>query len=156
MESTRTDLPTVTIAAVRATVPMSQLTEFYDTAYSRVTQAAGREGWTIAGSAFGWYQGKPTDTIDLAAGFPVEDAELGESSEGVDVWELPGGDCLVLIHTGSYDGLPDAWERLEQDRASLGIDGRGDFWEEYVTDPAPGGDPDVTITRLVLPLRSAG
>jgi len=31
--------------------------------------------------------------------------------------------------------------------------GQPDFWEEYVTDPAPDGDPDLNITRLVLPLR---
>ncbi|MCC2313691.1 GyrI-like domain-containing protein [Cellulomonas xiejunii] len=153
METTRTDLNPATIAAVRATVPMPELTAFYDSAYDRVTEAAGREGWTIAGPAFGWYHSMPTDMVDLTAGFVVEGAALGESSEGVEVTEMPGGAALVLIHTGSYDGLSDAWSRLEQERAALGLEGRGDFWEEYVTDPAPDGDPDLNITRLVLPLR---
>ncbi|MBD7917833.1 GyrI-like domain-containing protein [Cellulomonas sp. Sa3CUA2] len=152
MECTRTDLPAVTIAAVRATVPMSRLTEFYDTAYASVTTAAGREGWTLAGPAFGWYHRMPTDTVDLTAGFVVDGAALG-TSEDVEVSEMPGGAALVLIHTGPYDALPEAWERLEKERAELGVEGRGDFWEEYVTDPAPDGDPDLNITRLVLPLR---
>lgn len=156
METTRTDLPTATIAAVRATVPIADLTGFYDRAYTQVTEAAGREGWTIAGPALGWYFGTTGESVDLAAGFVVEGAEPGESSEGVDVVEMPGGEALVLIHTGPYDRLRDAWDRVEQDRAALGVDGRGDFWEEYVTDPAPGGDPDLNITRLVLPLRADG
>ena len=154
METTRTDLPTVRIAAVRATVPMSGLTAFYDAAYTRVAQAAEREGWTIAGPAVGWYHGMPTDTVDLAAGFAVEGAGTGAASDGVEVVELPGGDAIVVTYTGPYDGLPDAWAGVEQERAALGVDGRGDFWEEYVTDPSPGGDPNANVTRLVLPLRA--
>jgi len=154
METIRTQLPTATFAAVRATVPTSGLPEFYDSAYSRVAQTAGREGWTITGPALGWYQAMPTETVDLAAGFAVEGAAAGASSGDVEVLELPGGPALVLTYTGPYDGLPDAWARLEQDRAVLGVDGRGDFWEEYVTDPSPGGDPHANVTRLVLPLRA--
>lgn len=154
METNRTELPTVTIAAVRAIVPMNGLAEFYDTAFTQTAGAAAREGWTIVGPAIGWYHGMPTDTTDLAAGFLVEGVAAGTSSDGVEVTEMPGGPALVLTHTGSYDRLPDAWDRLEQDRAALGVDGRGDFWEEYVTEPQPGGDPEANVTRLVLPLRT--
>lgn len=155
MTTTRTDVPTVALAAVRATVPMTDLPAFYDAAYRQVAEAAEREGWRIAGPAVGWYHGMPTDTVDLAAGFAVEGAAAGAASGDVRVVELPGGDALALTHTGSYDGLPDAWGRLEADRAALGVDGRGDFWEEYVTDPSPDGDPAANVTRLVLPLASA-
>nr|WP_239069301.1 GyrI-like domain-containing protein [Cellulomonas phragmiteti] len=154
METTRTELPTVTVAAVRAPVPMSGLRDFYDTAYTRVAEAAAREGWAIAGPAFGWYRGMPTDTVDVTAGFPVDGVAPGTSSGGVDVLDLPGGDALVLTHTGSYDALPEAWARLEQDSAARGVQARGDFWEEYVTEPSPGGDPEANVTRLVLPLRA--
>ncbi|UZN03223.1 GyrI-like domain-containing protein [Cellulomonas sp. S1-8] len=153
METIRTELPTATIAAVRATVPIKKLGGFYDTAYTQVVRAVEREGWTITGPALGWYHGTADESVELAAGFAVEGVAPGTSSQGVDVVEMPGGAALVLIHTGPYEGLHDAWARVEEDRAVLGVDGRGDFWEEYVTDPAPGGDPDANITRLVLPLR---
>ncbi|MDQ0425424.1 GyrI-like domain-containing protein [Cellulomonas iranensis] len=153
MDSTRTTLPTVTLAAVRGTVPTAGLPAFYDAAYRQVAQAVEREGWTIVGPAVGWYHGMPTGTVDLAAGFAVEGAAPGATSGDVTVVEQPGGAALVLTHTGPYDALPDAWARVEDDRVALGVDGRGDFWEEYVTDPEPGGDPAANVTRLVLPLR---
>lgn len=152
MTLSRTDVPTVPFAAVRATVPMSDLASFYDAAYRQVADAAQREGWTLSGPAIGWYRGMPTDVVDLAAGFPVEDAAVGATSGEVQVTELPGGAALTLTHTGGYDGLPGAWDRLEQHRAAHGLQVRGDFWEEYVTEPAPDGDPSANVTRLVLPL----
>lgn len=152
MPTTPTDLPTVTLAGVRATVPLDALREFYDRAYRDVSAAAEQAGWTVVGPAVGWYHGMPTDTAELTAGFVVE-AAAGSASGDVALVELPGGPALVATHTGSYDELPDAWTRLEEDRAVVGTDGRGDFWEEYLTDPEPGGDPAANVTRLVLPLR---
>lgn len=154
METTRTELPPATIAAVRATVPMSGLAEFYDTAYTQVSRVASREGWAVTGPAFGWYHGMPTDTVDIAAGFGVTGVEVGTTAGGVEVLEIPGGPALVLIHVGTYDRLADAWGRLEEDRATLDVEGRGDFWEEYVTDPEPGVDAEANLTRIVLPLRA--
>lgn len=152
MTATRVDLPTVTLAAVRGTMPMSELRTFYDSAFAQVAQAVQREGWTIIGPAVGWYHRVPDGTVDLSAGFPVQGAAAGTSSGGVQVVELPGGDALTATHTGGYDGLPEAWDRLESDRATLGVAGRGDLWEEYVTEPEPDGDPTANVTRLVLPL----
>ena len=97
----------------------------------------------------------PTGTVDLTAGFAV-DAAGGASSDGVEVVELTGGPALTLTYTGAYEGLPEAWALVEEDRVELGVAGRGDFWEEYVTEPSPGGDPQQNVTRLVLPLRADG
>lgn len=155
MQTTRTDVPTLRLAAVRATVPMADLVGFFDTAYTRVAQAAAREGWPVVGAAIALYRGMPTDTVDLTAGFAV-DAEVGASSDGVEIVELTGGPALTLTYTGPYDGLPAAWTRLEEDLLALGVEGRGDFWEEYVTEPSPGGDPQQNVTRLVLPLSVQG
>ncbi|MBO0898748.1 AraC family transcriptional regulator [Cellulomonas sp. zg-ZUI22] len=156
MSTTPTDRPTVRIAAVRATVPAAELVAFFDRTYTAVADTVRREGWTFSGPALARYHGMPTDSVDVTGGFPVEGAPLGPVSDGVEVMELPGGAALEATHTGSYDRLPDAWDRLEQERAALGVDGRGDFWEEYVTEPSPGGDPDANVTRLVLPLRAEG
>ncbi len=151
MDTTRTDVPTVRLAAVRDRVPMTALAEFYDRAYTQVSETAAHAGWTISGPALGWYHAMPTDTVELTAGFPVDGPDVGASSGDVVVVERPGGPALVLTYTGPYDGLPGAWEQLERDRVALGVEGRGDFWEEYVTDPEPGGDPAANVTRLVLP-----
>ncbi|GAA4622463.1 GyrI-like domain-containing protein [Cellulomonas oligotrophica] len=148
------ELETTRLAAVRGSVPMDGLPAFFDTAYPAVARAAAQEGWTLDGPAIGWYPAMSTDVVQVAAGFPVSGASTGAVSGTVAVLEVAGGPALVATHTGSYDGLPDAWERLEQERVALGVDGRGDFWEEYVTEPSPGGDPSANVTRLVLPLRT--
>lgn len=155
MGTTRSSVPSVRLAAVRAVVPMPGLTGFFDTAYTRVAEAAGRAGWTLGGPAVAWYRGMPTDSVDVTAGFPVTGAEAGAVAQdagtgAVQVVDLPGGDVLELTHVGPYDALPDAWTRLEQDRLAAGARARGDFWEEYLTDP--GEDAAAAVTRLVLPL----
>lgn len=155
METISTELPTVRVASLHGIVPMWGLKEFYDAAYTRIRKTAARAGWDLTGPAVGWYHGMPTDEVDLTVGFVVDGLDTGTVAEGVEVREMPGGPALVLTYTGPYDGLPRAWERLEQDRVALAVEGRGDFWEEYVTEPSPDGDASRNVTRLVLPLRAA-
>lgn len=144
--------PTRTVAVVRRSVRMDELTAFYDTAYGEVARTVGEAGARISGPALGWYHGMPTDTVDVAAGFPVDGLETGPLAGRVEVVELPGGPALVGLHVGSYDDLGAAWAEVEAARAEHGRPGRGDFWEEYVTDPSPSGDPSRNETLLVLPL----
>lgn len=140
------------VAVLRETVLMDHLPEFYDRAYRAVGEAVARAGGAVAGPALGWYHGGPSATVDVAAGLPVMGMSTGSIGHGVQVVRIPGGSAVVGVHTGPYEGLPAAWQELERWRAENAGAGRGDFWEEYVTDPAPGGDPERTETRLVLPL----
>lgn len=149
MQIDHVDEPTLRIAALRRRVPLDGLTAFYDEAYGTVAQACGD---AISGPAIGWYHGMPEHEWDVAAAFVVDDLPLGPLTEEVQVVELPGGRALSATHTGPYDELPGAWTLVEQARAERGVAGRGDFWEVYVTDPNPGGDPAANMTRLVLPL----
>jgi len=147
------DEPARLVAVVRRTVPMAELTEFYDTAFTQIFAALGAAGATPAGPALGWYHGMPTDTIDIAAGFPVTGATPGPLDGEVEVVEIPGGPAITAEYQGGYDGLPDAWAEVEEYRAGRDLAARDDFLEEYVTEPTPDGDPALNRTRLVLPLR---
>jgi len=69
------------------------------------------------------------------------------------VVEIAGGPAITAEYQGGYDGLPDAWAEVEEYRAGRDLAVRGDFLEEYVTEPTPDGDPALNRTRLVLPLR---
>ena len=152
MDVEQVELPEITLAAVRQTVPMNELTGFYDQAYGRVAQALAAAGVAPTGPAFGWYAGMPTDTADVAAGFAVPGGS-GPFEDGVETIVIPASAAVVGTYTGPYDGLPDAWAELGTWAGEHAADGRGDFWEEYVTDPSPDGDPAANVTRLVLPLR---
>ncbi|BDZ41926.1 hypothetical protein GCM10025865_12250 [Paraoerskovia sediminicola] len=146
------DEPTVTVAAHRAVVPMSEIRGFYDGAYSAVARALGSSGGQIAGPALAWYARMPAETADVAAAFPVDGLEDGPLGDDVEVMEIVGGRAATLTLVGSYDGLPDAWGALMGWVADHGETARGDFTEIYLTEPDPDGDPEANQTRLVLPL----
>ncbi|WP_029288600.1 GyrI-like domain-containing protein [Cellulomonas sp. HZM] len=146
------DEPTRLVAVHRETVRMDELPGFYDRAYRSVVAAVQAAGGTLVGPAIGWYRGMPTDTTDVSAGFPVAGLDEGEVVDGVVVEPLPGGRVAAGLHVGPYDGLRDAWMSLEDWRRAHGVTPRGDFWEVYLTDPSPDGDPGLNETLVVLPL----
>ena len=153
MDVTIENEPTRVVAIERRTVPMSDLVAFFDTAFTKVGAAIAAAGATPDGPAIAWYHGMPTDTVDLAAGFPVSGLELGPLGDGVEVVEIPGGQVITAEHEGSYDGLPGAWDQVERFRVAGAHEVRGDFSEVYLTEPSPEGDPALNRTRLVLPLK---
>lgn len=152
MEITRETRPTRTVAVVRRRLPMAELPAFYDTAYRAVGAQVAAAGGEVTGPAIGWYHGMPDPTVDVAAGFGVDGLAEGALDDDVVVLPLPGGDAAVATYVGPYDGLGEAWAVVEAWRSRAGVAGRGDFYEEYVTDPSPEGDPNRNVTRLVLPL----
>ncbi len=144
--------PTCTVAVRRRTIQMSDVREFYDNAYPAVVSALARQGAAPGGPALGWYHGMPAATATVSAGFPVSGLAAGSLDDEVDVLERPGGPALTLLHQGSYDSLGAGWSRLMAEVDTRGLAGRGDFWEEYLTDPTTVADPSELQTRLVLPL----
>lgn len=149
MDIEQVELATTTLAVARERVPMDGLAEFYDRAYRQVAEALGAAGVAPTGPAVGWYADMPTDTVDVAAGFPVPAAAV---VDGVELLTVPGGTAAVGTFQGPYDGLPDAWSKVAAWCREQDVQPRGDFWEEYVTEPSPGGDPEQNVTRLVSPL----
>jgi effector-binding domain-containing protein len=143
------EVPSETVAVVRSVVPADRLTAFFDEGFGRVAGALPGAGGTIAGPPFGWYHGMPGDTVDVAVGFPVA-GDVHAPDGGVHVLERPGGQAMVAVHVGPYDGLGDSWAELASAAVARGLQGREDFWEEYLTEPT--GDPATWRTRLVMPL----
>lgn len=136
--------PTPT-AAVRGTVTMDELREFYDSSFGKVAAAAARQGATPT-AAFGLYAAPPGERFDLEVGFVVgggfeADGEVVPSS-------LPGGRAARLVHMGSYDELGRSWQRLTGWVAEQGLQQAGPMWEVYVTEPTPETDPATLRTDL--------
>lgn len=146
------DEPAIVAAVRREEFPMSEMRNFYDSAYRAVAEAIGSSAGSIHGAAIGWYSRMPSDTADVAAGFAVEGLPIGPVSDGVEVTELPGGRAAVYTAVGPYEKLGESWQALAEWVSSQGETPRGDFAEYYVTEPTPDGDPNANVTRLVLPL----
>lgn len=65
-------LKPVTVAALRETVPMSEMPSFFERAFHATMAAAQEQGIDVVGPPVGVYFGMPGDTVDVAAGFPTE------------------------------------------------------------------------------------
>lgn len=140
----------VELAVVREVVPMPALAEFYDRAYAALATSIQAQGRRAVGPAYGLTFSMPTDTIDVAAGFPV-DAPVAEDGV-VSPLSTPSGRAVRHEHLGSYDGLGEAWGRLFAWVEARGLTPGPLMWEVYVTEPSPDADPAAMVTELTLVL----
>lgn len=58
-----------------------------------------------------------------------------------------------MVHHGGYDGLDASWDRLQRWVAEQGLTPASGFWEVYLTEPTPEGDPADNRTALYVPLQ---
>ena len=58
---------------VREKVPMNQLPQFFGRVFGKTMGVAQAQGRQIIGPPFAVYFGMPTDTVDVAAGFPIDE-----------------------------------------------------------------------------------
>lgn len=140
-------LQPTTVAALRETVRMDALPDFFDRAFHAVTAAATAQGVAIAGPPLGIYFSMPTDTVDVAAGFPTS-APVGDADDVSNV-NLPGGRAVQLLHVGPYDTLERAYGALEAWVAEQSLALGPFMWETYLNEPV---DPATTQTLIVWPL----
>ena len=136
-------------AVVRETVPMSALTEFFGRAFAAAMAAAAAQGRHIVGPPFGVYFGMPTDTVDVAAGFPV-DAPIA-AADGVTPYRLPGGDAVELLHHGPYDAMSESYDRLLAWMGEHELTAAQVMWESYLNEPQ-AEHPQATRTLLTWPV----
>ena len=94
----------------------------------------------------------PTDTVDVAAGFPTA-GRIAAAAEGVVPFELPGGRAVQFLHVGSYDDLGEAYARMTAWMGEQGLTPADAMWESYLTEPTPDGDPAVNQTLITWPVR---
>ncbi|AXH95739.1 GyrI-like domain-containing protein [Ornithinimicrobium avium] len=140
--------PTPTVA-VRGTVTMAELRDFYDRSFGTVAKAVAQQGITPS-AAYGLFLAPPADGVELEVGMLVNGAF--EVDGDVTPSSLPGGRAAHLVHTGPYDDLPASWQRLTTWVDEQGLTPAGPMWEVYVTEPTPESDPATLRTDLFCSL----
>jgi effector-binding domain-containing protein len=143
-------LESTTVAVVRETVPMSELTAYFDRAFHAVMAAAEAQGVAIAGPPVAVYHGMPGESVDVAAGFPIS-APVASAEGGVVASELPAGRAAQLLHVGSYDSLEQAYGRIVTWLGEQGLTPAEVMWESYLNEPDPD-DPDGAETLITWPV----
>ncbi|HET6380382.1 MAG TPA: GyrI-like domain-containing protein [candidate division Zixibacteria bacterium] len=145
-------------ARMRQPLAETDLGQLFDLHLPNVAHRIADLGGEPAGAPFGRYHEFGPADVDVEIGIPVRapvanlrpiaEAEPGEPAAS----ELPGGRAAVAVHRGPYDGLPQAYERLEQWIAAQGeVPGAGP-WESYLDDPGEVQDPSQLRTEIVWPL----
>ena len=109
-------------------------------------------GVAMVAPPFARYHESGDDTLDLETGIPV----VGSfpETDTIKARQLPGGDAIATVHTGSYDRLPEAVAALAEWRLANGRVAAGAFWEIYLDDPTEV-PPEALRTEVVEPLAPA-
>lgn len=142
------EVPERRVATLRRVVQMAELPGFFASTFGVVAAAVEAGGGAIAGPPFGWYHGSPGETVDVAAGFPVEGWDGGGGE--VRVWQRRGGPAVLAIHVGPYDAMAETYAALRDWCTKRSVTLADDMWEEYLT--GPEADPSTWQTRIVWPL----
>ena len=137
-------------AAVHAEVPMAEIRTVFDRGFAEVMRVVAAQGVTITGPPFGFYPRMPTDTVEVAVGFPVSGIVTPDGD--VTPFELPGGEVVTGMHVGSYESLQTSYRELTEWAAAERHALAGHMWESYLTDPGAEPDPVNWQTRITWPL----
>ena len=76
---------------------------------------------------------------------PAEDAEIR-------VVDSYAGKALRTIHRGSYENMPETYEKIEAYLASHGLETEGNPWDEWISDPGSVPEEEL-VTHIYFPLR---
>jgi effector-binding domain-containing protein len=137
-------------AVMRAELPMEELRTVFDRGFGEIMRVAEAQGLTITGPPFGFYPRIPTDTVEVAVGFPVSTTVTPDGD--VTPFELPGGRVVTGMHVGPYESLEASYRELTEWAAAEGHSLAGHMWESYLTDPRAQPDPATWQTRITWPL----
>ncbi|MCH8571986.1 GyrI-like domain-containing protein [Nesterenkonia sp. AY15] len=136
-------------AGIRERVPMTGLTDFFSRAFEETMRVLQAQGVSPTGAPFGRYHGRPGDTVDVEAGFPVDSPITPDGP--VAPGSLPGGRVVEAIHIGSYDTLERTYSELERYFVDADVTPGDVMWESYLTDPGAEPDPEKWHTQICWP-----
>ena len=138
--------PELHLATVRAQVTGDEIRSLYDGAFPKIFGALGRAGIAPAAVPLGVMHGEPGATFDISVAVPVAEPFAGDGEVRGET--IPEGPAARLLALGDYDGLGAAYGKLYSWIEEQGLVPTGLAWEEYLTEPAPGGDPSLNETAI--------
>lgn len=137
-------------AALRESVAMDALAEFFSRAFATVASEAQEQNVQLTGPPFALYRGASTQTVDVEAGFPISGAL--SNTEKVVTGTLPEADAFEAIHVGPYDTLDRTYTAVQESITAAGRTPSDTMWEFYLNGPSNEPDPSKWQTRIVWPV----
>ena len=133
--------------AIRSTRPVSELPDFFGSAFGRLGEYIGRSGGQMAGPPFALYHSVTEVAVDVEAVFPVAVTLAGEGD--IHPIELPGGEAIEYVYFGPYDGMAPVYAEIERWLKDNGKEAAGPPREVYYSEPQ--GDPAEWETHVIQP-----
>ena len=152
-EVKRAPLPMQHFVAVRETVQMDNMTDFFTSSLGKAMQAVQKNGVEIAGAPCGLYftWDEASKTTDMAGAIPVK---AKTEINGFSAVEIPASEALVIDYYGDYHNIGDAHTAMEQYITATGVKTTPPAIEEYVTDPETEKDASKWLTKVYYPLEN--
>lgn len=147
---TITQSPALLTAAIRLTIPRSQIQQFMGPAIGEVFSAIAAQGLAPAGPVFSYHFKMDPNTFDFDVGVPVKSAikPTGRVMPGT----LPAARVARTIYRGPYENLGAAWGEFMKWIESQKLKPAPTLWEFYTAGPESSPDPANWQTELNRPL----
>ncbi len=139
------------VIGIRKTIANTDIGDFIKSTFESVGPFFASKGMEMTGPPVAMYFETTETTVDIAAGAPV--TSVTATTEEITELELPGGRIASAIYTGSYEGIPSAWDEFMKQIAAQGESPVEPCWEEYLTDPSQEPDSSKWQTLMVQPLK---
>lgn len=156
LETEVLDVSPATVAYVATTCAKDEnaISSAIDSAYGHVARYLASEKLKQAGPRIMINTKWQGDRYEFDAAIPVdrEPATPVPPGSPVQIKRTYAGKAVRATHSGSYQKLPEVYEKLFAFVAAHGYQLNGPPWDEYVSDPANTPD-DRLVTRVYVPVK---
>ncbi|MBO9727166.1 MAG: SRPBCC family protein [Chitinophaga sp.] len=140
------NFPATTYAAVRKTIPMSRITDYYRKNLPTIYQAVAKlQPGVPCGIFFSW--DKKRQQTDMAAAIPVP--EGSKAAGGYEIIKLPAAQAAYADFYGPYSNIANAHVAIQKFIADKGRQIMPPTIEMYVTDPGKEKDSSKWLTKVI-------
>lgn len=134
-------------------IDIDSIGPFLGRSYQAILNYMNEKDYERAGPPFAVYpEWRPESKTGVIAGIPVSDNAQG--TNGIEKYELPGGQAAIAIHYGSYAQSGKTHMAINRFISKENLERNGEPWESYLNDPSEINDTLKWETRIVYPVKS--
>ena len=136
-------------AIVHLTIPKAAIQKEMGPGIAEVRAALAAQNIAATGPWFTYHHRMDPAVWDFDIGVPI--AAPVEPTGRVKNGELPAATVARTVYHGGYEGVGEAWPKLDAWIARQGREAGASLWETYLTDPSTTSDPSKYETELSRP-----
>ena len=144
------NLPASDAVAIRTTIPLQGLRDFFNNAFLELSECIRAAGASPVGPPFVRYYSVKPDAVDVEAVMSCD--RPVQVSGRIKQLHLEAAQAAIVRHVGRYDKMKPAYEAIEQWMSNNGKRPTEAPREVYVTTVAEVPDPSEWVTLVEQPI----